>query len=88
MSKFGNKFNCWKCTTKFYDLKKARPKCPKCGASPDDDPNKGMPVAATPNAADDFTDDVDEDVPAEAPDEEDADDDVVEDEAPEAPDDY
>jgi uncharacterized protein (TIGR02300 family) len=29
---FGNKFICFKCTTKFYDLKKPDPICPKCGA--------------------------------------------------------
>jgi uncharacterized protein (TIGR02300 family) len=28
----GNKFNCYKCGTKFYDLRKPEPICPKCGA--------------------------------------------------------
>ena len=28
----GNKFTCFKCQTKFYDLKKPAPICPKCGA--------------------------------------------------------
>ncbi len=28
----GNKFTCYKCSTKFYDLKKPAPVCPKCGA--------------------------------------------------------
>jgi uncharacterized protein (TIGR02300 family) len=27
----GQKFTCFKCTTKFYDLKKPDPVCPKCG---------------------------------------------------------
>ena len=27
----GNKFLCFKCGTKFYDLKKPDPVCPKCG---------------------------------------------------------
>lgn len=27
----GNKFVCFKCGTKFYDLKKPEPVCPKCG---------------------------------------------------------
>ncbi len=27
----GNKFVCFKCGTKFYDLKKPDPVCPKCG---------------------------------------------------------
>ncbi len=29
---FGTKFLCFKCTTKFYDMKKPDPICPKCGA--------------------------------------------------------
>ena len=28
----GTKYNCFKCGTKFYDLKKPVPACPKCGA--------------------------------------------------------
>lgn len=28
----GTKFTCFKCGTKFYDLKKPEPVCPKCGA--------------------------------------------------------
>jgi uncharacterized protein (TIGR02300 family) len=28
----GTKYNCYKCGTKFYDLKKPVPSCPKCGA--------------------------------------------------------
>ena len=28
----GTKFTCCKCGTKFYDLKKPEPLCPKCGA--------------------------------------------------------
>ena len=42
MSKLGNKFTCWSCATKFYDLNKPGPKCPKCGANPEDDPKKGQ----------------------------------------------
>lgn len=29
---FGTKFVCFKCSTKFYDMKKPDPICPKCGA--------------------------------------------------------
>ncbi len=29
---FGTKYVCFKCSTKFYDLKKPDPICPKCGA--------------------------------------------------------
>ena len=28
----GTKYVCWKCGTKFYDLKKPVPTCPKCGS--------------------------------------------------------
>ena len=31
-SALGRKFTCHSCTTKFYDLNKPEPKCPKCGA--------------------------------------------------------
>lgn len=34
----GNKFTCFKCTTKFYDLKKPDPVCPKCGADQRESP--------------------------------------------------
>lgn len=34
----GNKFTCFKCSTKFYDLKKPAPLCPKCGADQREQP--------------------------------------------------
>lgn len=34
----GNKFTCFKCSTKFYDLKKPDPICPKCGADQRESP--------------------------------------------------
>jgi uncharacterized protein (TIGR02300 family) len=34
----GNKFVCFKCSTKFYDLKKPDPVCPKCGSDQRDSP--------------------------------------------------
>ncbi|HLT28554.1 MAG TPA: FYDLN acid domain-containing protein [Myxococcaceae bacterium] len=34
----GNKFVCFKCETKFYDLKKPDPICPKCGADQRESP--------------------------------------------------
>lgn len=34
----GRKHTCWKCGTRFYDLKKATPACPKCGADPRESP--------------------------------------------------
>jgi uncharacterized protein (TIGR02300 family) len=42
----GVKHTCWKCGTKFYDLKKPNPVCPKCGANPRDAPTtKPTPAA-------------------------------------------
>jgi len=35
---FGHKFTCYKCTTKFYDLKKPEPICPKCSANQKESP--------------------------------------------------
>ncbi|MCI0573113.1 MAG: TIGR02300 family protein [Myxococcaceae bacterium] len=34
----GNKHVCFKCSTKFYDLKKPDPICPKCGADQRESP--------------------------------------------------
>jgi uncharacterized protein (TIGR02300 family) len=33
MPNLGNKFECYSCGTKFYDLGKSEPLCPKCGAN-------------------------------------------------------
>src|SRR5882762_12026579 len=32
MPELGKKYTCYSCHTKFYDLGKAEPLCPKCGA--------------------------------------------------------
>ena len=40
----GHKHVCWKCGTKFYDLKKPAPICPKCGS----DARQGPPRKAPP----------------------------------------
>lgn len=32
MPQLGRKYNCYSCHTKFYDLGKPEPICPKCGA--------------------------------------------------------
>ena len=42
----GVKHTCWKCGTKFYDLKKSDPVCPKCGADP-----RAAPVVKPASAA-------------------------------------
>ena len=74
MSKFGKKFTCWSCAAKFYDLNKPNPKCPKCGANPEDDPKKDLPPAPPANYGDDYANEAEEEVPEEAGDEEDLED--------------
>jgi uncharacterized protein (TIGR02300 family) len=44
----GTKYTCFKCGTKFYDLKKPAPTCPKCGADQREAP---IPKVATTRAA-------------------------------------
>ena len=34
----GSKYVCFKCSTKFYDMKKPDPLCPKCGADQRESP--------------------------------------------------
>ncbi|WP_242396186.1 TIGR02300 family protein [Anaeromyxobacter oryzisoli] len=41
----GTKHTCFKCGTKFYDLKKPAPICPKCGADQRESPAKSPPPA-------------------------------------------
>ena len=42
----GAKHTCYKCQTKFYDLKKPEPICPKCGADQRQSPaNKPTPAS-------------------------------------------
>lgn len=54
----GTKHTCFKCSTKFYDLKKPDPICPKCGADQRESPALKSPsesrrgrLAAVPKAA-------------------------------------
>lgn len=42
----GTKHTCFKCGAKFYDLKKAEPICPKCGADQRQSPAGKPPPAA------------------------------------------
>lgn len=42
----GVKHSCWKCGTKFYDLRKPAPTCPKCGSDPRAAPKVKAPPAA------------------------------------------
>jgi hypothetical protein len=39
----GTKHVCFKCGTRFYDLKKPEPVCPKCGADQRQSPAKAAP---------------------------------------------
>jgi uncharacterized protein (TIGR02300 family) len=41
----GTKYVCFKCGTRFYDLKKAAPVCPKCGADQRESPAVKAPAA-------------------------------------------
>jgi uncharacterized protein (TIGR02300 family) len=45
--KLGAKFECFSCGTKFYDLGKSEPICPKCGANQKDSVNAEAPTPAT-----------------------------------------
>src|SRR5512133_2351296 len=42
----GTKHTCFKCGTKFYDMKKSEPICPKCGADQRQSPAIKPPTAA------------------------------------------
>jgi len=41
----GTKHTCFKCSTKFYDLRKPAPVCPKCGADQRESPALKAPPA-------------------------------------------
>jgi uncharacterized protein (TIGR02300 family) len=48
----GAKHTCFKCGTKFYDMKKPEPVCPKCGADQRQSPaSKPSPAAERRRAA-------------------------------------
>lgn len=38
-TKLGRRYGCYQCGTKFYDLNRPEPLCPKCGADQREDPN-------------------------------------------------
>lgn len=44
--KYGERYTCFQCGTKFFDMKKPEPLCPKCGADQRKAPKK--PVVKTP----------------------------------------
>lgn len=43
--KLGSKHECYNCGTKFYDLGKSEPLCPKCGANQKDASRSESPAA-------------------------------------------
>lgn len=44
--KLGTKFECFNCGTKFYDLGKSEPLCPKCGANQKDSVKAEAPAVS------------------------------------------
>lgn len=44
--KLGTKHECYSCGTKFYDLGKAEPTCPKCGANQKDVSSSDTPAVS------------------------------------------
>lgn len=81
----GTKHTCWKCETKFYDLRKAVPLCPKCGADQRESPALKTPVREARKAPPKPAKAIREPLLDEAPEEEEAlpDDEEGEEEAPE-----
>lgn len=47
----GTKHTCWKCGTKFYDMRKPAPICPKCGADAREAPVVKQPAGKKARAA-------------------------------------
>jgi uncharacterized protein (TIGR02300 family) len=45
--KLGTKFECFNCGTKFYDLGKSDPVCPKCGANQKDAAQSDTPAVSS-----------------------------------------
>ena len=50
-SKLGNRFTCFKCGTKFYDLNRPAALCPECGADQVDAPVRDIKSVLSRNAA-------------------------------------
>lgn len=63
MPELGKKYTCYSCHTKFYDLGKPTPLCPKCGADQRDadeapvytSPRRSRVVEVEPEAEEEFT---------------------------------
>ncbi|MDH5509445.1 MAG: FYDLN acid domain-containing protein [Nitrospinota bacterium] len=57
--KYGQRFSCYQCGVKFFDLGKPKPLCPKCGADQKKAPKKAS-VRVKPVVSDDFEEVVDD----------------------------
>lgn len=76
----GTKHTCFKCGTKFYDLKKPAPICPKCGADQRETPPPSKskraprpePVEEPENLAEDGDEAEDEDLEEDEPEDDEA----------------
>ena len=87
--KLGNKYECFNCGARFYDLGKAEPVCPKCGSNQKEAENADPPLvtqatrrkkSALPREVED---DEEETTPVIELDDEDLDDEDLEEELPE-----
>lgn len=73
--KLGTKYECYNCGTKFYDLGKSAPLCPKCGADQRDSTHADSPAVSQASRRKRKTDvakpiDIDEDEPIDIADDE------------------
>ncbi|MBF0169845.1 MAG: FYDLN acid domain-containing protein [Nitrospinae bacterium] len=59
--KYGNRFTCFQCGIKFYDLGKEEPLCPKCGADQRKAPKKPTTKPPKPVVIPDYDNDEAED---------------------------
>ena len=81
----GNRYVCFQCGTKFYDLNRAEPTCPECGADQREAPVRDIKalLAGRKGRADedddaDADDDLDDDMALDDEDEDDPDDEEAE----------
>ncbi|MDH5477899.1 MAG: FYDLN acid domain-containing protein [Nitrospinota bacterium] len=58
--KYGQRFTCYQCGVKFFDLNKPKPLCPKCGADQKKAPKKAT-TRIKPVAPEEFDDSVEDD---------------------------